>query len=248
MNEESYEIYLSLCEMSLVNAEQFLRDAILLRENKSYGHANSLAILGFEELTKSWWAFFSYIGMPEYIEGERRLIFKDHLTKHKVGLETLEAFHLLHFKMLLKDTIYEIKLKEIEENAELEFLDREKQKLLLIKEISKDKENKKIASKAMDLLKLKKYHRQIDDRKLNERKNEGLYVYDISDSGEIKTPQLFKYEDTGFIDTLNGLVHFFKRLKDDILANLDNPDFIRVIQVFRFLSQELTSRLRSDHE
>ncbi|MHA1667493.1 MAG: AbiV family abortive infection protein, partial [Candidatus Heimdallarchaeaceae archaeon] len=86
---DKYDFYLKLMEVTLDNADQYRKDALLLREKLSFGHAYSLAILGFEELAKVWFAFGLFIGEFRETDDIASDITSDHLTKQEIGWQIL---------------------------------------------------------------------------------------------------------------------------------------------------------------
>lgn len=86
---DKYDFYLKLMKISLENANQFRKDALFLREKLSFGHAYSLAILGFEELAKCWFAFGLFIGEFQDTDEIVTDITRDHLVKQMLGWQTL---------------------------------------------------------------------------------------------------------------------------------------------------------------
>ncbi len=237
MNDEGYEVLLDISEKSLVNAEQFLKDAKLLRDNESFGHAYSLAVLGFEELSKSIWAFFVNIGLMDLVEYDRKKIFRQHVTKQIVGWETIEAFFLIYFEIRIDDSKYKTKFDEIMKKKPRKLEELHEQLRSLFTEITKDKDIK-YSHLANQLLRILDIHEEINTNRMNNRKNEGFYVYDINESGEIKTPQQFTLENMEFINTASSFIQIFRTIKDYILNNLDNPLVEAMMQSIRKKASE----------
>ena len=65
MESEKEKFYLLTLNTCLKNANQFLKDALVLKEKKSFGHAYSLGVLGFEELAKTWVFYCLFVGLYE---------------------------------------------------------------------------------------------------------------------------------------------------------------------------------------
>ena len=68
------------------NALQFLQDAELLFQNRSYGHCYALLILGFEEWAKSLLGFALHIDFLKKTDHELHSLLKDHTWKQSIGL------------------------------------------------------------------------------------------------------------------------------------------------------------------
>ena len=102
---DKYDFYLKLMETTLKNANQFRKDALLLRSNLSFGHAYSLAILGFEELAKSWFAFGLFIGTHLETGELVSRITSDHQVKQEIGWQTLASFILSDLSILFLSSL-----------------------------------------------------------------------------------------------------------------------------------------------
>lgn len=77
-SERDFLFYRSLFEATLKNAEQFLKDAKLFAKHGFYGHTYSLAVLGFEEWSKSMLTLSLFLG---FTEKDDELV-SDFKTKH----------------------------------------------------------------------------------------------------------------------------------------------------------------------
>lgn len=98
MDQATENFYFDLCEKSLANAEQLLRNAELLHKKKSYGPAYSLAVLGFEELAKTWCGLYLLIGLHLESDKEVKELFYDHKAKHVMSWKSFKiVFNQLWF-------------------------------------------------------------------------------------------------------------------------------------------------------
>ena len=192
---------MDFCVKSLVNAKQFLVDAQLLYKNKSYGHAYSLSVLGFEELAKIWTGYYLLLGIHNEKDAEIDDLFFDHVLKQRINWKTIKALlDTILFEQILK-TEYRVKLLEKTKGVtNIEVFNNHLWEL--IQEMSEDKKNMEIANIATNQLELKKILQRYNEDKyfMNKRKNDGFYVGFNSDARKVKSPQDFTLDDTKFID------------------------------------------------
>ena len=235
-----YDFYLKLIEVTLKNVEQYSKDAILLRDNLSFGHAYSLAILGFEELAKCWFAFGLFIG--EFQEDDEIVpkITSDHLVKQNLGWQILAGFILFEW---YESTIYKSEIKHLAEqfqsgNISLEAHNR---KFYSFAEL----ESKK-SSIALSVLELTKVLEKLDKDNLfmTKRKNEGFYVdFNLIKKEITNTPDKFILADVDFIETFNGFFNFTKDFIQHIKENLERKTMKEAIEnirrAFDFIRKEL---------
>ena len=82
MSEKTLRKALGLC---VDNAEQFIKDAEILIENSSYGHAFALSVLAEEEIAKAWIYHICAEGVIG-VEGTWKRDIRDHRLKQGFGL------------------------------------------------------------------------------------------------------------------------------------------------------------------
>ena len=91
MKNDYYDIYLKLQEVCLTNSERFLKDALILKKNHSFGHAYSLAVLGFEELSKFWFAFYLFFSYYDEKNNDLKVGFRNHISKQMYGWDVIAS-------------------------------------------------------------------------------------------------------------------------------------------------------------
>ena len=236
MNDKKYDFYLQIQEECLKNANQFCKDAIFLRENGSLGHAYSLAVLGFEELSKFW------IGMDLFFDAydedgeEVKEVQKDHVNKqilgwnHVIGLFTFEYIEETTKKEDVSELINQLSNGQISQKAYIRKFSQ-----LVQLEV---KENPDMNS-MLDILEIE---RQLTaDRCLVEKRRvAGLYVdIDFKNRMVISSPDSFILEDTIFIDTLKGLLEIVNDLFISIKQNLNRKKLQQYVNNVREFSRQL---------
>ncbi|MFQ5979048.1 MAG: AbiV family abortive infection protein [Candidatus Heimdallarchaeota archaeon] len=78
--------YRGLILHSYENAKQFLRDAEILLENNSPGHAYSFCVFAFEEWSKALTALNLMLGVEQPQDQDVQAIFRNHRLKHRNAL------------------------------------------------------------------------------------------------------------------------------------------------------------------
>ena len=199
MNEESDLFYIKIQEECLKNAEQFIKDAQLLRRNNSLGHAYSLAVLGLEEIARFWIIYFVYMGFFTEDSIEVVLANKDHIFKQRFAWL---VFSLLIHSEFLETSKYKediSKLFEEKKDGKISYkvYERKFNKLL--------KEESQICPSALKVLQLNEEIKKlnIDYKIIEKNRKKGFYVeYNISEKQIINTPDSFILDDLIFIDTV----------------------------------------------
>ena len=203
-SERDFLFYRVLFEATLKSAEQYLKDAKLLAKHGSYGHAYSLAVLGFEEWSKSMLALNLFLGFTEK-DDELVSEFKtNHISKQQMGL--LWLFGLVEEAWLgapqTRDEVEQLKMSFLQGEISYESFER-KYRRLLTKDPSYE------AQVLNDLLE------QLDDldvHYIETKKQRGFYVDYNLEKRIYETPKQFILSDIEFINTLEFLVDFAKGL------------------------------------
>jgi len=89
MLSKKISLFSRATELSLKNAEQWIKDAKLLIENLSFGHASALLRFSCEEIAKAYVCWFTSEKMWPIENKVVRDIFRDHLVKNEVMLGLL---------------------------------------------------------------------------------------------------------------------------------------------------------------
>ena len=239
MCELDYMYFKDLCEKILANTERLMKDAIILREKKSYGHAISLAILGIEELGKTWFVFDVFLGIEK---SNRQLIQKmnsSHMTKQTYGWKRFVEFFYGKFIM----EIMKHKDKFNVENFELtETIDEFKVKNILKQSMDLDLAD--IVNTALILLKINDISKQIvENGVLDKLKNNGLYL-GFNHQEVTNNPLDFTVNNTNLIDIFNDLVEFSKAIILPIISNVGKyPNLDPAIEISRKLMDKLRIEL-----
>jgi len=76
--------------LSLENAEQWIKDAKLLMDNSSYGHSYSLLVFADEEIAK---AYICWLVAEDMIPSDSKFV-QDIFSKHRTKHETLVGIYL----------------------------------------------------------------------------------------------------------------------------------------------------------
>ncbi len=214
---DKYDFYRKLMQVTLENTNQLRKDALLLREKLSFGHAYSLAILGFEELAKCWFVFGLFIG--EYQEKDELVldITSNHLTKQELGwliiaeLVLMDWFEQTEFKSEIQEIAKQVRKGEIS----LESYTKKYLKYADIESKSSD-----VAKRVMELKEILE-KLESDNKFMVRRKNEGFYVdFDLKKRKITSSPDKFILDDIQFIDTFNGFYLYTEEILRSIVDNL----------------------------
>ena len=112
MNKKLNEFQLHAAEKCVINAEQFLNDAKLLRDKKSFGHAYSLAVLGFEELAKAAMLVNTFLGTQQEETKEIQKMLENHLQKQVYMWNQITAFIFLEWSEIIKKSEFKDKIPD----------------------------------------------------------------------------------------------------------------------------------------
>lgn len=224
MNEEGRDLfYLNIQEECLKNAEQFIKDAQLLRSKNSLGHAYSLAVLGLEEIARFWIIFFIYMNFYTEDSIEVELANTKHVFKQRFAWSIFSSLIII---VWLETSEYkeEIAILVEELNAgKISYEAYEKKFNRLLKE-----ESQKSPS-ASNVLRLEKEIKKLNaDYQIVEKKRKrGLYVeYDISEKQIKSTPDSFIREDVKFIDTVQVFSDYVRDVFNAMKTNLHRKEFM----------------------
>ena len=240
MKQELQEFYLELAETCLANAVQFNKDAIALRDNESFGHAYSLAVLGFEELAKTWIAFDLFLGISQKTDELIELIQVDHKTKQIYLWNMFDGFIRMEW---LRETKFAQEVAEISMNKEITDKEANRKIKKIIQKDSEDKDNENLANIASTLLQIEDVLQQLRSnlKLMDNKKKMGFYVgFDINTQKITNDPLKFS-KNPIFIETLSGIVNFTKEFITGLKENLDNPK----IQKFILESRKIMDSIRS---
>lgn len=241
MNKKLNEFQLLAAEKCVINAEQFLNDAKLLKNNKSFGHAYSLAVLGFEELAKAAILVDVFLGILQEETKKIQKKLENHLEKQFYmwnqigGLVTLEWFEIIQ-KSELKDKIPDIPIKNKKDEKKFEKL-----LLAVVKEISENTENLEAANISLRMLEIEDIKQQLTKNHLlmDKRKQDGFYVDINLDSKKIRNdPQTFTLKNTKLFRTLEGIIPFTKTYVEGLIELIKQPEWVdRVQNIRKFMKQ-----------
>ena len=240
MKQELQEFYLELAETCLANAVQFNKDAIVLRDNESFGHAYSLAVLGFEELAKTWIAFDLFLGISQKTDELIELIQVDHKTKQIYLWNMFDGFIRMEW---LRETKFAQEVAEISMNKEITDKEANRKIKKIIQKDSEDKDNENLANIASTLLQIEDVLQQLRSnlKLMDNKKKMGFYVdFDINTQKITNDPLKFS-KNPIFIETLSGFVNFTKEFITGLKENLVNPK----IQKFILESRKIMDSIRS---
>lgn len=95
------DLFAELTRLSFENAKQWLKDAKLLIENSSYGHAYAALVFTIEETMKAWTCWLVSEGMITKDSEDVKDAFKNHLRKQEVFFWVL--YGMLFWKEVSKN-------------------------------------------------------------------------------------------------------------------------------------------------
>lgn len=141
-------LYTKATKMSLENAEQWIKDAKLLIENSSYGHANALLRFACEEIAK---AYVCWLTSEKILPIDNKVakdVFWNHRVKNEVILGMLSMVQWMSNNRLRKDLVngnFELSEREIIEaskqfEAMLDSTEKMRQKAIYVDVNEKTKE------------------------------------------------------------------------------------------------------------
>jgi len=255
--------YRNLALKSYDNARAFIKDAEILVDKGTPGHACSLAILGFEEMAKALVCFFVALGIIERDDKIVEDVFKSHKVKHReaFGLVFLSIFNIwweetkqqekkrinidkdflptAFIKMGVEE--FNIQVTNRKEYAKLEkIIDDLSRKIAsnFITELKNDPHP--LATVLVDLIDISA---GLTKRKsfLDELKQKGFYVDRESTSPFDITQQ----EATEYIEGIGGIINFY----DSYLAKLNDKETVdRIRDVFTKSKAETRDLFRNVFE
>jgi len=193
--------------LCLDNAEQYIKDAELLRKNSSFGHAYALGVLAYEELGKAVMCDFGIL-LCWFINKDaitlngkkwrnrRQNPFTRHLTKQrlqKIIDELCRAISILF-------GIEELEMKELQKEDVKEFFVFIQPLILMVDNIETFKLisqslKKIVEGDLQDLLEKRDVGRIMKDFTLEEDKWRGLYVDIDWEEGKFTSPKMIKEDD-----------------------------------------------------
>lgn len=239
LNDMKYDFYLLIQEECLKNANQFCKDAVLLKGSGSLGHAYSLAVLGFEELSKFWIGMDLFFDVYDEESEEVKEVQKDHVNKQILGWNQVIAFFTLEYleKTSKKEELSE--LIHLLSEGQLSLKAYNKKFRLLVESEVKENPDMKPMLDILDIEKTLKTDRCFVEK----RRVAGLYV-DINFKNRriVSTPDSFILENTIFIDTLKGLLEFANEFFISIKKNLKRKELQQFVKSVRELSRQLRKK------
>ncbi len=225
-----YAFFLKLAELTLNNAKQFLNDSKLLRDNRSFGHAYSLAVLGFEELSKCWVVLTLYIGGFKEEDEEIVLSTTNHTFKQIFGWSILASFIQSEY---LETTKYRTRIKELGSQLTKGILSYKAYTKKLNEIVTEESKTSELAKAIIDLEDvINKINN--DSAVMEKRKQEGFYVdYNIPSRIILNTPDSFNLEKTKFIETFDFFLQFSQNFYLGIKENRKRKSIQKGIQDLR---------------
>jgi len=227
--------------LSLENAEQYIKDAELLIENSSFGHAYAFAILAYEELGKTLMCIFGMLVcwftnkdvITPTIKGWNKT-FKNHVTK-QIIMRVIDELHIAVYQLFyqrcgVKES--EMKRLEVKDMKELtkKFIQSPDNAIKLIESIFSSKE--KFEKDLEGLLKDRSVDRVIEEfpskRPLEKEKWRGLYV-DYKEEKFISPNMIEKEEAVRYLADVKGS---FERLKEFSIVILEIGRHAALIRKF----------------
>ncbi|MHA1302610.1 MAG: AbiV family abortive infection protein [Candidatus Heimdallarchaeaceae archaeon] len=243
MTKNKDEFYFEIIIKSLENAKQFHFDAKTLANIKSYGHAYALAVLGFEEVSKAWGIFYLQFGIYQEEDEIIQDLFKKHITKHFLGLESLSFIFMILWNDFVANTKYKDKLdniKAIDENGESQIDVFKEQYWDLVLEMSTD-EDKEIAEAANKFIELKQITDDFSRKNsfINNRKLLGLYVDVEFDNKTITGPEAFNEDNLEIISTLESFIEITETIMISFKQNITNTTLVQYKEFTKKIMQKV---------
>jgi len=228
MIQANFDFYLTVCEKCLENATQFQKDALLLREHQSFGHAYASAVLGFEELAKAGMYFEFFFGL----EGEYEYNIKEHITKQTFLWNYIALFIFSKFFGELK------KQKEITiaDFSSIEKFDFTEKQLIQIAKQHLNSTNEEFAHLCRLFLELIDVLATLekDPYYMNERKKRGLYVDpEMLNEKNYRLPQQFSESDMVLVDMFKVIIEICSEVFSSFKAKLSDKNFQTIITNIR---------------
>lgn len=246
MNKKLNEFQLHAAEKCVINAEQFLNDAKLLRDKKSFGHAYSLAVLGFEELAKASILVNIFLGTIQEETKEIQKKLENHLQKQVYMWNQITAFIILEWHEIIMKSEFKDKISNIPNKDKKDEKKFEKLILTVAKEISENTKNVEAANISLRLLEVNDINQRLKKNPsfMENRKQEGFYVDINLGSKKIRNePQTFTLENTKLINTLEGLIFFTKSYVIGLKEAIKQPEWIERVQDIRKFMKQINQYL-----
>jgi AbiV family abortive infection protein len=142
MQQKSRKRQVRLARLCYKNAKRYLRDAKLLKKDRSYGHAYALVVLGIEQLGMAFYWFWSSIGLMKFLPKDftdalntKPRIQKNHEKKQFLTLMNLiTILAVFVFWAMMKKFDEQTKMKKVINTAQRKYLQ-------IIKRIAKTLKN-----------------------------------------------------------------------------------------------------------
>lgn len=246
MNKKLNEFQLHAAEKCVINAEQFLNDAKLLRDKKSFGHAYSLAVLGFEEIAKAAILVDVFLGTLQEKTKEIQKMLENHLLKQVYMWNQITVLIILEWFEIIRNSKFKNKIPDNSIKNKKDENKFEKLLLIVAKEISENTENSEAANISLRLLEVKDINQRIKENPLfmDERKQDGFYVDINLGSKKIRNdPQTFALEDTKLINTLDGIILYTKSYVIGLKESINQPEWIERVRNLRKFMKQINQNL-----
>lgn len=230
MESKKEKFYLLTLNTCLRNAEQFIKDALILKEKKSFGHAYSLGVLGFEELAKAWVFYDLFIGLVEEEDKTLSYLTTKHVFKQMKGVHTLSSIILLEW---FKVSEFRNEIIGIFEELNKGNISFESYAESFYRIVLKDIQNSEIGTTIVELFKeLEEIDK--DNKIIDKRKQSGFYVdFDIKRDKILSTPESFNEEKTMNIETYEIFMQYSKDYFDEFQKNLDEKSVKKELENVR---------------
>ena len=230
MNSSRYDFYLLLQETCLKNAEQFLTDAELLRKRGSFGHAYSLAVLGFEELSKFWMIHNLFFDIYDENDEQVQVMQSSHVNKHILGWNN---FSFIVFQEYFYSSERKEEILELYEELNNEIISKKAYERKFRNIILSEIKSIPLAKKTLEIMDILE-KLEADFTIMEKRKQKGFYVeYDLSKKQITYSPENFIYDNTLFIDAFSVIVDYAKTYHDSFKSNLKRKSIKECISNFR---------------
>ena len=238
MNKKLNEFQLYAAEKCVINAEQFLNDAKLLKDNKSFGHAYSLAVLGFEEIAKAAILVDVFLGTLQEKTKEIQKNLENHLEKQFYMWNQIAGLVILEWYQIIQNSEFKDKIPDIPIKNEKDEKKFEKLLFTVVKKISENTINLETANISLRMLEIEELKQQLKKNPylMDKRKQDGFYVDINVGSKQIRNdPQTFTLENTKLINTLEGIIPFTKAFVEGLKELIKQPEWIERVRNLRKL-------------
>lgn len=202
MTEESIpeELLKEAVSLCLANAEQYHKDAEILIDNRSYGHAFALAVLGEEELMKAYvyWACSEGLLPKDFIKSVGR-VRESHLRKQAMAFGVALSYILVELAQSIRDSI--------EEQGEEDLEKRRKRAMQKFREAADNIREQGRLKRGETYELLEQFGT------LQEDKEKGLYVDVNIEKGVLSSPKSLKKDEVEkYLSKAKGRFEFSKPL------------------------------------